>query len=220
GLSPHSPPAAPLGIAAAAALHDWLAANGIDRATVVGTSFGGLAAIRLAQRAPDRVERLLLLDSAGLGAGIHPLIRLAVVPGVTRAGVAPTRAGTAWLFRTLLTAGQGSMNPADASALIEYLLASARAAGTPYMASTLRLFASIRGQREVVRDEELRALPQVVAVMWGGRDRLLPVGHAWRVAGLRGVEPAILEGIGHSPNWERPAAVVAAVDDLIGSAPT
>jgi pimeloyl-ACP methyl ester carboxylesterase len=219
GLSPHARPAAPLGIAAATALQDWLAANGIGGATVVGTSFGGLAAIRLAQRAPDRVDRLLLLDSAGLGPGIHPLIRLAAVPGLTRAGVAPTRAGTAWLLRSLLTAGPDAMGPADASALIDYLFASARAAGVPYLATTLRLFASVRGQRELVRDEELRALPQAVAVMWGGRDRLLPVAHAWRAAGLRGVRPAILDGIGHSPNWERPDAVVAAVDDLIAGNP-
>jgi pimeloyl-ACP methyl ester carboxylesterase len=219
GLSPHSRPAAPLGAAAAAALEDWLAAHRIGGATVVGTSFGGLAAIRLAQRAPDRVKRLLLLDSAGLGPGIHPFIRLAALPGLTRAGVAPSRAGTAWLVRSLLTAGPNTMDPADAAALIDYLLASARAAGVPYLARTLRLFVSVRGQREVVQDEELRALPQVVAVMWGGRDRLLPVTHAWRAAAVRGVRPAILDGVGHSPNWERPEAVVAAVDDLIARNP-
>ena len=45
-------------------LVDTLDAAGIERASVVGHSFGGLLGILLAAAAPDRVERLALLDPA------------------------------------------------------------------------------------------------------------------------------------------------------------
>ena len=45
-------------------LADTLDAAGIGRASVVGHSFGGLLGILLAAAAPDRVERLALLDPA------------------------------------------------------------------------------------------------------------------------------------------------------------
>jgi lipase len=47
-------------------LLETLGAEGIEAATVVGHSFGALAAAALAVRAPDRVRRLALLDP-GLG---------------------------------------------------------------------------------------------------------------------------------------------------------
>jgi lipase len=43
---------------------ETLDAAGIDHAPVVGHSFGGLLAMALAGRAPERVERLVLLDPA------------------------------------------------------------------------------------------------------------------------------------------------------------
>jgi lipase len=45
-------------------LLDTLDANGLQRVTVVGHSFGGLLATHLARTAPERVERIALLDPA------------------------------------------------------------------------------------------------------------------------------------------------------------
>ena len=45
-------------------LLETLDAEGVDRAAVVGHSFGGLLGTHLAAAAPDRVERLILLDPA------------------------------------------------------------------------------------------------------------------------------------------------------------
>jgi lipase len=45
-------------------LLDTLDAHGLERVAVVGHSFGGLLATHLAARAPERVERLVLLDPA------------------------------------------------------------------------------------------------------------------------------------------------------------
>ncbi|MGH7443673.1 MAG: alpha/beta fold hydrolase, partial [Longimicrobiales bacterium] len=65
GFSDPMPVHAPLGEHAARRVEAWLNANGLAACDAAGTSFGGLIAIRLAQR--GCVERLVLLDAAGLG---------------------------------------------------------------------------------------------------------------------------------------------------------
>ncbi|MEJ2211242.1 MAG: alpha/beta hydrolase [Anaerolineae bacterium] len=51
----------------AQALLDVMAEAGIESATVGGVSWGGLIALELALSAPEKVERLILVDSAGAG---------------------------------------------------------------------------------------------------------------------------------------------------------
>jgi pimeloyl-ACP methyl ester carboxylesterase len=51
----------------AAALLDLMDAEGLQKATVGGVSWGGMVALEMALAAPERVERLLLVDSAGAG---------------------------------------------------------------------------------------------------------------------------------------------------------
>ena len=45
----------------------WMDERGIERASIVGHSMGGLIAARLAAEAPDRVDKLVLVDAAFLG---------------------------------------------------------------------------------------------------------------------------------------------------------
>lgn len=219
GLSDPIEPRGPLGRTAALCLLDWMERNGLEKATVAGTSFGGLAALRLAQ-ATERVTRILLLDSAGLGRGLHPTVRVAVTGPVTPLAVRPTRRGTAELFRRLLTANLGSFPPGEQELLIEYLYATAHATGTAYLSSTLRLFAGPGGQREVLTRGEMAALGLPTMVVWGERDRLLPLRHARRAASLiPGARLAIIGDAGHSPNWESPERVVQAIDTLVATPP-
>jgi pimeloyl-ACP methyl ester carboxylesterase len=216
GLSATREPSAPLGEAAADIIAEWLARLDVRNALVAGTSFGGLVALRLAQRHPRRVGRLLLLDSAGLGRRFHPAARCATIPLIAGPALRPTRRGTRAVLTTLLTADRRDLPAEMLDALADYLYASARAAGTPYVIRTLRLFGGLRGQREVVTPAELAELPQPISLVWGGRDRFLPVSHARRaVRYCRNARLEIIENAGHSPNWEAPAAVAAAFEELL-----
>src|SRR4051812_38971785 len=69
----------------AAAIRDLLTAIGIHRATVVGHSLGGGVAMQFFWQFPERVERLVLISSGGLGPNVSPLLRLAAVPGASAA---------------------------------------------------------------------------------------------------------------------------------------
>jgi pimeloyl-ACP methyl ester carboxylesterase len=215
GLSPRREPVRPLGATAAGVLHLWLQEHDVRAALVVGTSFGGLAALRLAQQAPDRVAGLLLLDSAGLGREIHPLVRLALLPGLAGPALRPSPLGTRLLFRTLLTSNRSELTPQASRVLTSYLYESAAAAGTAYLAATLRSFATVAGQREVASAAELAALPQPVSLVWGARDRFIPPRHAEQAAThCRNARVVMIPAAGHSPNWETPAAVHEAITDL------
>ncbi len=50
----------------ATVLADFLAGLGIEKAAVVAHSFGGRVALALAAHFPDRIDRLVLIDSAGI----------------------------------------------------------------------------------------------------------------------------------------------------------
>ncbi len=65
----------------ASTMRDLLVALGHDRATWVGHSLGGGIAMQLIYQFPERCERLVLLDSGGLGREVNVLLRGATLPG-------------------------------------------------------------------------------------------------------------------------------------------
>jgi pimeloyl-ACP methyl ester carboxylesterase len=83
----HGDSAAPRGDyslgAHAASIRDLIAAIGIERATIVGHSLGGGVAMQFFYQFPQRVERLVLISSGGLGREVSPMLRTAALPGVS-----------------------------------------------------------------------------------------------------------------------------------------
>ncbi len=60
---------------------DLLTVLGADAATVVGHSLGGGVALQFAHQFPALVERLVLVDSGGLGRDVSPALRAVTLPG-------------------------------------------------------------------------------------------------------------------------------------------
>jgi pimeloyl-ACP methyl ester carboxylesterase len=217
GLSPRRSPVAPLGRQTAGLLAEWMDAIGVADALVVGTSFGGLAALRLAQVRPGLVGRLLLLDAAGLTPRLSWLIRVATIPGLAHLTARSSRRGTALLFRTLLTSDRSRMTRAMQRALVDYLHASAVAAGPAYVRRTLTLFAGPRGQREYLSEPELRALRQPTVIAAGALDPFFaPASLRRAVAVMPDAALHMIQAAGHSPNWEAPDDVLSIIRVLAG----
>jgi pyruvate dehydrogenase E2 component (dihydrolipoamide acetyltransferase) len=59
---------------------DFLDALGVGPVDIVGHSAGGVVALRLALADPTRVRTLVLVDSAGLGREVHPLLAVDTLP--------------------------------------------------------------------------------------------------------------------------------------------
>ena len=65
----------------ASGIRDLLEVLDIERATVVGQSFGGGVAMQLAYQHPELCERLVLVDSGGLGRDVSWILRFMTLPG-------------------------------------------------------------------------------------------------------------------------------------------
>ena len=186
----------------------FLDALGIERATVVGNSLGGLVALRLALSNPSRVDALSLVDSAGLGQEINPALSSATLPGYGDAAVywAKTPMGAAqraWGKAPLLFALPASAPP-------EWLAEQYRLGLMPgFMQATLaalRRHVNPAGQRESeILLDELPRLKVPTLVVWGAQDRVMPTRHARDAAScLRNGSLAIIAGCGHLPHVECP----------------
>src|SRR3954470_24681134 len=62
-------------------MRDLLSVLDIERATVVGHSLGGGIALQFAYQFPERVERIVLVGSGGLGPDLSATLRAATLPG-------------------------------------------------------------------------------------------------------------------------------------------
>ena len=65
----------------ASGVRDLMIALGLTPATVVGHSLGGGIAMQLAYQFPERIERLALVSSGGLGREVNLILRAATLPG-------------------------------------------------------------------------------------------------------------------------------------------
>jgi pimeloyl-ACP methyl ester carboxylesterase len=179
----HGDSAAPRGDyslgAHAASIRDLLAAIGVDRASIVGHSLGGGVAMQFFYQFPQRVERLALISSGGLGREVSPMLRTAALPGMS-----------ALLSLTIhprllaaLSGGGGRLRERGIGAGV-YLQAIARALrpletteARQAFLQTLRAVIDIHGQRVSATDRLnlLEAIPTLI--VWGERDRTIPVEH-------------------------------------------
>lgn len=212
GFSDPIQPAYPLGRQVAAIIARWLTGLGIDRVDVVGTSFGGLVALRL----PEffAVGRVIGVDAVGLSRGLPLLLRLATLPLLANLVARPSRRGTRILLRRVFT--HRLLPPGDEQALTEYLYWSARRADARRMARAFVQFAGPRGQRDVLDADQLAQLAGRLLFVWGEEDGFLPVADAQRVCALAGCRPVhIIPGAGHSPNWESPELLLNAITDYL-----
>ena len=62
-------------------MRDLLIALGHSRAALIGHSLGGSIALQFACQFPERINRLVLISSSGLGVEVTSLLRAATLPG-------------------------------------------------------------------------------------------------------------------------------------------
>ena len=196
----------------------FLDAAGVGRAAVVGSSLGGLVALRLALSEPSRVSALALVASSGLGRAVNLGLSALVVPGYGDLAIAwgGTRSGAAQRAR----ARAGLLFARPGRAPRAWVSEQYRLARTPgFLAAQL---AALRGeldpfgQREILLGR-LHRLAMPTLVVWGERDRILPVTQARAaLARLPNGSLEIIPDCGHLPHVEWPDRFVRALDGFLG----
>ena len=202
----------------AGGLRDLMVVLGIDSATVVGHSLGGGVAMQLSYQHPERVERLVLVDSGGLGSEVSPLLRAATLPGsdwVLPLLCRPELVGAgAFVGRALSRVG---LRPSSDIAGVASGLASLADAQTRRaFLHTARSIMDASGQRVSATERLYLADELPTLIIWGARDPMIPVAHAHAAHELMpSSRLEIFDGAGHFPFHDDPARFVAAVSRFV-----
>jgi len=204
----------------ASGIRDLVLSLGLGPATVVGHSLGGGVAMQFVYQFPERVERLALVASGGLGRRVNGLLRAATFPGSEL--VLPVLAG-----RHVLNAGRalgralGSMRVPLGNDVIEMARGHA-SLGDPQSRTafvhTLRASVDVGGQRVQAVDRLYLAAELPLLIVWGARDRIIPVDHGRRAHELvPGSRFELFERAGHFPHLDEPERFVATLEDWIAT---
>src|SRR3954463_622604 len=202
----------------AASIRDLLAAIGVERASIVGHSLGGGVAMQYFWQFPSRVERLALVSSGGLGHEVSPLLRTVALPG------APALMALAAHPRVLDALEQtGERLKARGRGKGVYLQAVARAlrplqqpGAREAFVHTLRSVIDIHGQRVSARDRLYLLERFPTLVVWGERDRTIPLEHGRATA--HAVPHARFETLpkaAHFPHLEDPDGLARVLRDWL-----
>jgi pimeloyl-ACP methyl ester carboxylesterase len=175
---------------------------GVEKAVVVGNSMGGRVALELAVRSPDRVTALALLAPAVPGLRVRYLLgfmkvipsEIAMIPFPVRERLMKFVISQLFVDPSVLTE-EGRVAAADEFIRI-YRVPEAR-------------MAFLDSLRHVITESpkpfwaRMRRIRQPSLVVWGEKDRLLPVRLAPKLAGaLPNSELVLMPNVGHVPQFE------------------
>ena len=171
---------------------------GIERATVVGHSFGGMVAAELAATSPHRVERLVLVAPFGLWRDDHPVPDISGVPRASIPGL--ILADPEGPVAALLPAP----DPTDPEQLFRASLT---------MSSILQFIWPLPDKG---LSKRLYRLQAPTLVVWGAEDRLVhPAYGEDFVAAIADSRLVTIDGAGHLPQLEQPEATIGAVREFL-----
>lgn len=183
-------------------LERCLAELGVERRKLVLHDWGGLALIG-AQRRPELVERLVVIDAVPLLPGYrwHWIAQLWRRRGLGEfLNATTTRSSLALLLRQA-RGDRGPMPPEFVDMIWDHWDAGTRTA-------TLALYRHADPERLALAGSELGKLKCPALVLWGDRDAYLPTRFARAYAdALPGAELEIVAGAGHWPWIEQPRVV-------------
>jgi pimeloyl-ACP methyl ester carboxylesterase len=185
--------------AAVAFLEEFLATLKLERVNLGGNSFGGFLAWRYALAHPERVEKLVLVNSAGYFTGPVPLpFRLAKIPVVKNLllYVSP-RFLVEDSLRQLFPLHPEKVTVGMLDRYHDLLLREGNREATLVRLNTPLDFAASR--------ERLQALKMPTLILWGSKDAWIPVETARLFhEHIPGSTLKIYEGAGHVPMEEIP----------------
>jgi len=197
-------------------MRSFLDALGLRRASLIGNSLGGLIALYAASRMPDRVDKLVLVDNAGMGHEISMLMRLGSVYPVGELALALRNRLTVKIFLSRLVYDSYKLP----SHLVDCVL---RMFAVPKnVASCLRVLRTGVNWKGIKKEiwhslhEAASFLPHQTLIIWGAEDRITPLPQAYLGKELiRNSRLHVIEKCGHLPMVEWPDKFNQAMLDFL-----
>jgi pimeloyl-ACP methyl ester carboxylesterase len=203
----------------AATLRDLLDLLNISRVTLVGHSFGGGIAMQFCYLFPERVERLVLVSSGGLGRDVSALLRAATLPG---AELVLTLIASCWVRERVESAarilGHAGLRASPETTEVWRGFSSLADPDTrrAFLATT-RGVIDPGGQTISARDHLPMGIEIPTLVVWGTRDRMIPPWHATTAhEAIADSRVVLFEGAGHFPHLDQPERFTQVLTDFVG----
>jgi pimeloyl-ACP methyl ester carboxylesterase len=181
-------------------------------AAVVGHSFGGLVALRLALGRAEDVRALVLAGSAGVSTATRRVERLLTLAAFVRPGRLYSRhralVARSTALRYLVFGYWGASDPgALTPEVVEGFLAGPSLHTDTATAARVLVKDDPRVELDLVRCPTL--------VLWGARDHQVPVDDAFEYARRLRAELRVVADCGHLLIGERPDACTTAIEDFL-----
>ncbi|KPI11513.1 2,6-dioxo-6-phenylhexa-3-enoate hydrolase [Actinobacteria bacterium OK074] len=174
---------------------------GLDKAHLVGNSYGGACALRLALDTPDRVDRMVLMGPGGIGT-----TRALPTPGLNSllnyyTGDGPSRLKLEKFIRNYLVFNAAQVPDSVIDARYRDSIDSEVVANPP-----LRRPKSLGAlwKMDFTRDKRLSRLPVPTLVLWGAADKVnRPSGGRMLADRMPNCDLYEVANTGHWMQWER-----------------
>jgi len=198
-------------------LRDLLDALGQDRGTIVGHSLGGGVALQFSYQFPERTERLVLVSSGGLGREVHPILRAAALYGADVVLPWLSVGGARSIGTLVKTMGHlGFRASVDLGETWRSFIALEEPEARRAFLQTVRGLIDFGGQRVSANDRLYLAAEVPTMIVWGEKDPLIPVSHAYRAhQRMPTSRLEIFPGVGHFPHLDDPERFAAILLDFI-----
>lgn len=204
----------------AATLRDLLDHLGIERVTLVGHSLGGGIAMQFYYLFPERVDRLVLVASGGLGREVSLVLRAATLPGAQQVlGVI----ASAPVLERVEALGRGAQKVgwkpgADIGAIWHGFTSLGDRESRRAFLATTRAVIDIGGQSISAHDHLGAVTPPPTLIVWGSKDRMIPAWHAISAQrAVPGCQVELFEGAGHFPHLEDPDRFARVLRDFMST---
>jgi 3-oxoadipate enol-lactonase len=180
---------------------------------VLGHSLGGVVALRLAERHPRLVRRLILAAAAGISSSTRLAEITIALAGIVQpakiAGRRVDRIARSPRLRRLLF---GAIEVSDPSRLTERAVRG-------FLQGAVLNTDSLGAGRALAADDPRLGLGRVgcpVLVLWGARDRQVPLEDGFEYARRLRAPIRVIADCGHLLIGERPDACAQAIDEFFG----
>ena len=204
----------------AATLRDLLDRLGIAQVTLVGHSLGGGIAMQFAYLFPERVERLVLVSSGGLGRDVSALLRSATLPGAEL--VLPLLAA-GWIRSVGNGIGRaldrvGLQVGADVAEAWTGFASLGDADSRRAFLATTRAVIDPGGQTVTAYDHLPVVADIPTLIVWGTKDPIIPVTHAAAAhVAMAGSRLELFDGAGHFPHLDDPERFARLLSEFIAA---
>ena len=185
--------------AMADAIRAFLDAVGVEKASLVGHSWGGTWSLSFVERHPERVDELVLLDSPGLNKELAPQTAVFGVPVVGEVVVKLMRRAD---FETSLRSAFANEERVTAEVVDENWAWMSRPEQREAFVTL------VRNQEYAPIDQGLERITARTLIVWGQDDQWLPASYAHEYAArIPGAEAKVIPGAGHNVHEDDPAQV-------------